>query len=185
MTFAAASRELHDFYILAGTGSATLVGLLFVGLSLHIHTVVAVPEVRSLARFTLANFGAVLFAAMFLVIGADPLTTGFQLIGIAAITILVVASSAGNLFRGPLDLAVSRADRIRIFARFGSSVVGYLGVAGAGVVLLLGQVQLFITFVEVSFVLLLVVALRNTWDLLVSVAEITIEDEGKEQPKQG
>jgi hypothetical protein len=40
----------HDFYLLAGTASATLVGLLFVGLSLHLRIVVTSSEVRSLAR---------------------------------------------------------------------------------------------------------------------------------------
>jgi hypothetical protein len=52
------ASDLRDFYILAGTGAATLVGLLFVGLSLHLRVVIVTSEVRSLARVTLANFGA-------------------------------------------------------------------------------------------------------------------------------
>jgi hypothetical protein len=185
VTFDAAANQLHDFYILAGTGSATLVGLLFVGLSLHIHTVIAVPEVRSLARFTLANFGAVLFAAMFLVINQGQINAGFQLIGVAAVTLVVVASRASNLFRAPQGLAMARSDRIRVFVRFGSSLLGYVAVGAAGVLLLLGQIELFTLFIEVALVLLLVVALRNTWDLLVTVAEITNEEDQRERPKSG
>jgi hypothetical protein len=54
----------HDFYILAGTASATLAGLRLVGVSLHLRIVVSSSEVRSLARVTLANFGAVLFVSV-------------------------------------------------------------------------------------------------------------------------
>src|SRR6478672_2514111 len=50
----------HDLYVTVGAAAATLVGLLFVGLSLHIRVVVAHPEVRSLARVTLTDFFVVL-----------------------------------------------------------------------------------------------------------------------------
>src|SRR5437899_11480758 len=61
-------QRWHDFYIVAGTAAATLVGLLFVGLSLHLRAVLSRSEVRSLARVTLANFGLVLFVSLFMVI---------------------------------------------------------------------------------------------------------------------
>jgi len=71
----------HDFYILAGTAAATLVGLLFVGLSLHLQIVVTTSEVRSLARVTLVNFAAVVFLALFMVIPEGATSAGLQLIG--------------------------------------------------------------------------------------------------------
>src|SRR2546427_10591987 len=83
----------HDFYIMAGTASATLVGLLFVGLSLHLQIVVTASEVRSLARVTLANFGAVLFVSLFMVILQDPSSAGLQLIGAGIVSIVVAAPS--------------------------------------------------------------------------------------------
>ena len=43
--FHATVGDLHDFFILAGTSAATLVGLLFVGLSLHLKIVIAASEV--------------------------------------------------------------------------------------------------------------------------------------------
>ncbi len=177
MTFDAAARALHDFYILAGTGAAALVGLLFVGLSLHLRVVISVAEVRSLARFTLANFGAVLFVAMFLVIEENRIAAGLQLIGSAVVTILVVTPSLVDVIRERRGLAASRAERIRILLRFASSGAGYLAVGGAGFLLLAGQIDLFMVVIEVSLVLLLAVALRNTWDLLVTVGRITAEDE--------
>jgi hypothetical protein len=50
MSFQEALQGWHDFYLTAGAASATLAGLLFVGLSLHLRIVVTHPEVRSLAR---------------------------------------------------------------------------------------------------------------------------------------
>jgi hypothetical protein len=79
--FQTAASDLHDFFILASTASATLVGLLSVSLSLHLKIVIAAPEVRSVARVTLANFGTVLFVSLFLVINQGPTTAGLQLIG--------------------------------------------------------------------------------------------------------
>src|SRR5438309_9300905 len=90
MPYPVAASGWHDFYILAGTASATLVGLLFVGLSLHLRIVVTTSEVRSLARVTLANFGAVLFVSLFMVILHDTSSSGLQLI-VAGIISLVVA----------------------------------------------------------------------------------------------
>ena len=58
-----------------------MVGLLFVGLSLHQRVVISTPEVRGLARVTLANFGAVLFVTLFMVITEDRSTAALQLIG--------------------------------------------------------------------------------------------------------
>src|SRR5205807_10507970 len=66
MIYQAALAGWHDFFILAGTASATLAGLLFVGLSLHLRIVVTTSSVRSLTRVTLANFGAVLFVSLFM-----------------------------------------------------------------------------------------------------------------------
>ena len=45
MTYADALQSWRDFYVTAGAAAATLVGLLFVGLSLHIQVVVAHADV--------------------------------------------------------------------------------------------------------------------------------------------
>ena len=89
MLFQTAVGGWRDFYILAGTAAATLVGLLFVGLSLHLRVVIASSEVRSLARVTLANFGAMLFVALFMVIPQDQSTAAVELIasGLASLVI--------------------------------------------------------------------------------------------------
>src|SRR5437870_2956827 len=164
--YQSAASDLRDFYILAGTASATLVGLLFVGLSLHLRVVIAVSEVRSLARVTLANFGAVLFVTLFMVITEDPSTAAWQLIGSGIVSLVITTPSLVAASRSPAKtLLMERRDRARLVLRFGLSSVSYLAVIGAGVLLLSSLTSAFATVLIVAIVVLLVISLRNTWDL--------------------
>lgn len=173
--------DLRDFYIMAGTAAATLVGLLFVGLSLHLRVVIATSEVRSLARVTLANFGAVLFVSMFMVITEAASTAGLQLIGSGIVSLaIIVPSLVGAARSEDATLQMQRRDRARLFLRFGLSGLSYLAVIVAGILLLSGLISAFATVLIVAIVVLLVVSLRNTWDLLVTVGEVTL---GGEQDK--
>jgi len=54
----------HDFFVLAGTGAATLLGLLFVALSVNKDSIAARPLLRSLARQTFFAFGVVLIVSL-------------------------------------------------------------------------------------------------------------------------
>src|SRR6202035_37446 len=50
VSYQATLQRWHDFYAIPGQGAASLVGLLFVGLSLHIRMVLSRVDVRALAR---------------------------------------------------------------------------------------------------------------------------------------
>ena len=179
MSYQTAAGGWHDFYILAGTAAATLVGLLFVGLSLHLRIVVASSEVRSLARVTLANFGAVLFVALFMVIPEGQSAAASQLIGAGLVSLVVTAPSllaAGRSQRWTLRMRPLQ--RARLVLRFGLSSVCYLGVIVAGV-LLLASLTLAFSWLVIATVVLLVVSLRNTWDLLVTVGDVTLGGKGE------
>ena len=63
-------------------------------------------------------------------------------------------------------------DRARLLLRFGLSVASYLAITVAGV-LLFSSTQAF-TWLVVATVVLLLVSLRNTWDLLVTVGDVTL-----------
>jgi hypothetical protein len=175
------ASDLRDFYIVAGTSAATLVGLLFVGLSLHLRVVIAASEVRSLARVTLANFGAVLFVSLFMVITEDKSAAALQLIGSGLVSLVVTTPSLVTAARnGQGTLEMKRLDRARLVLRFGLSSVSYLAIIAAGILLLASLNSAFATVLIVAIVVLLVVSLRNTWDLLVTVGEVTL---GAEQDK--
>ena len=177
MSYRAAATGWHDFYLLAGTAAATLVGLLFVGLSLHLRTVIASSEVRSLARVTLANFGAVLFVALFMVIPEDQSAAALQIIGSGVVSLIVITPSlVGAASSRTRTLQMRRLDRARLVLRFGLSGVSYLAVIVAGILLRSSLAPAF-TVLVVATVVLLVVSLRNTWDLLVTVGDITLAGE--------
>src|SRR5437016_4753833 len=143
-TYQAAASNLYDFFILAGTASATLVGLLFVGLSLHLRVVVTTSEVRSLARVTLANFGAVLFVSLFMVILQDPSSAGLQLIGAGIISLVVAGPSlVGAIRSGEWSFEMSTMQRVRVALRFGLSGLSYLGIIVAGILLLASSTAVF------------------------------------------
>jgi uncharacterized membrane protein YoaK (UPF0700 family) len=174
VSYRAAVSGWHDFYILAGTASATLVGLLFVGLSLHLRIVIASSEVRSLARVTLANFGAILFVTLFMVIPDDQSTAAFALIasGLASL-VIVTPSLVTAAQRGERSLQMRRRDRVRLILRFGLSAASFVAIIVAGGLLFSSFSSAF-TWLVVAILVLLIVSLRNTWDLLVTVGDFAL-----------
>jgi hypothetical protein len=169
-------QQWHDFYLLAGTAAATLVGLLFVGLSLHLRAVVSRSEVRSLARVTLANFGLLLFVSLFLVVPEGPSAASPQLLISGVFSLTVIAPSLVAAVRS--RTRTLRAHRVIL--RLASSALGYVGVIIAGALVGRGAYHAALSWLVAVTVVLLVVSLRNSWDLLVSVGAATLGSQGDE-----
>lgn len=172
MPYQAAIEGWHDFYLVSGGASATLVGLLFVGLSLHLRAVISRPEVRTLARVTLTNLCLVLLVALFILIPQDRSGFGFDLI-ISGII------SGGIVTPSLVGAARSRTRTLRVpqlVTRFGLSAVGYAGVVAAGALINAGSIAAGLVWICAVSIALLVISLRNSWDLLVSVGEATMEE---------
>lgn len=165
-------QRWHDFYIVAGTAAATLVGLLFVGLSLHLRTVIARPEVRGLARVTLANYALVLFLSLFIVIPESASSASLELIISGCVTLVVsVPSLVGAAGSEQRTLQLRR-----LMLRFGLSLVADGIVVAAGGVLAASPHGSALGLLVVATVVLIVVSLRNSWDLLVSVGAATLHE---------
>src|SRR5438105_14428786 len=78
-----------------GAAAATLAGLLFVGLSLHIRVVVSHPDVRALARVTLTDFFAILLIALaVLAPETDSIGFSYWLVPIGAASLVLIARPA-------------------------------------------------------------------------------------------
>jgi hypothetical protein len=169
------AQRWRDFYILAGTAAATLVGLLFVGLSLHLRAVLSRPEVRSLARVTLANFGLILFVYLFMTFPQGPSATSPFLVGSGLFSLGVIAPSVVAAGRS----RTQTLRRYQLVSRFGSSVLAYVGVIIAGVLLGRGSEAAALSWLLAVTLVLLVVSLRNSWDLLVSVGAATLDGQPK------
>jgi hypothetical protein len=158
----------HDFFLAAGGAAATLVGLLFVALSLHLRTVVAQPDVRALARITLTDFTCVLLTALLTLIPTDQAsTTGWELLAVSAVNLpraIPIVRAAFGRDRSVLHPAL-------LIRRFGLSLACYLGLAAIGLLFVVGQPENALGWLVGDTIALLLTALRNTWDLLVTVAD--------------
>jgi hypothetical protein len=159
----------HDFYTIAGTAAATLVGLLFVGLSLHLRAVLSRSEVRSLARVTLTNFGLLLLLSLFLSIPQDAASASVELL----------VSGCFSLVASTPSLAAAARSRTRtlgllqLLMRFGISTLSYAGVIVAGVLLSIGSYSQALNALVAVSVALFTISLRNSWDLLVGLGAAT------------
>ena len=167
MNFQTTLLGWHDFYSITGAAAASLVGLLFVGLSLHLRVVVTRPEVEGLARVTLMGVSVTLVAALFMVVprGNDASSIGWDLVGLGLAACVLITRSAISGIRSQFrTLSVQR-----LFLRFGSSALSFLGVIAVGGVLVGGDYQDAFAALSGVAIFLLLTSLRNSWDLLVSV----------------
>src|SRR5579859_6774442 len=81
----------QSFYMLAGTASATLIGLLFVAISLHIDLIGAADAstIISLARRTFTRFIlVVIIALLFMVPRQDPAGLGLPLLAFGIVDVM-------------------------------------------------------------------------------------------------
>jgi hypothetical protein len=171
MPFGILVQRWRDFYVVGGTAAATLVGLLFVGLSLHLRAVLTRPEVRSLARVTLANFGLLLFVSLFMVIPQGSSTASTELLLSGGISLALITPSLVAVVR-------SKTRALRLYMpllRIASSAVGYVGGDHRGALLGRGSYNAALSWLVAVTVVLLFVSLRNSWDLLVSVGADTMD----------
>jgi hypothetical protein len=170
MTYEATLQGWHDFYSITGMAAASLVGLLFVGLSLHLRVVVVHADVRSLARVTLTTFGLMLMLSLFMVVPeTDASSTGWDLVGLGVVSCMLIA-------RGVVIALGSRERTLslgRLLLRFGLTVLSYFAVIATGGVLVAGDYRAAFDWLEAVSIVLLVISLRNSWDLLVTVGAAT------------
>ncbi len=69
--------------------------------------------------------------------------------------------------------------------RFALSVLGYAGIVTAGFLLTTGDYGPGFASLAAATILLLIISLRNTWDLLVSVGEAIVDPESRRSQNPG
>jgi hypothetical protein len=157
----------HDFYLMIGAAAATLVGLLFVSLALHVDVITRKENtgLRTLAAQTFANFLSVLlFAVLFLIPAQGPRGLGLPLVGIGSY----------GLYRTVRRLFLARRTHTPVWGR-GSvarhvcgAALCYLALLAVAVSVLLGQTNGLYWLVPVM-ILLIVEASLNAWTLLLQL----------------
>ena len=158
----------HDFYVTMGTASASLIGLLFVALSINLEAITggSRDELRAFAEQAFLSFSLVLLiAVVFLIPTNAPDSLG------VAFLVLGIVGGVRMLLRAP---AIWRGRRGRLgqvaFWRFilpAAALVGLI-VSAIGFMIDERSALYWLVFVIIG---LLLSAARSSWDLLVRVSE--------------
>ena len=167
--FSLAIEGWHDFYLMIGTAAATLVGLLFVSLSLNADAITrrTNANLRLLATQTFTSFiTVIMFAVLFLIPNQLPLGLGLPLLGIGGYGLYNVVSQYRKARLSP-PRSWSRGSIAR---RFATPILCFTVLMVIAVTVLLGQTDGLYWLVPVM-ILLIVAASGNAWDLLLGLRE--------------
>ncbi len=154
----------HDFYLMIGTAAATLIGLLFVALSLNIELLRKdeTGNMRIIAAQTFNIFVYVLlFAVLFLIPRNGPFGLGLPLIGIGA----------AGLWSTVVQFFAARKSRAN-WGRRGVTWRFLLPLISLSVVIIIAISVLYgitdgLYWLVPVMLTLLATASRNAWDLLI------------------
>jgi hypothetical protein len=158
-------REWHDFYLLVGTASATLVGLMFVSASIGVnfynegHS----GAMKAFVTPTVVNFTSVLLICVLVTVPSHSWTSlacllgGGALFGLIYSGLILVALLVRNRFK--VDLSD------RFFYAF-IPVAGYALVLAAAVLLFM-HLPAGPNVMAVALMVLLVAGIRNAWDMTI------------------
>ena len=165
-TFAEGVFKWHDFYFLAGTAAGSLIGLLFVAVSLHLELISSPGQgqARVLAEQTFASFILVLLISLaFLVPAQTPLGISLPLLVMGLAGCLLAARTALRL-RQAASTSLSSGSGLHVWRRFALPSFSYVALTAAALLTFRGRVQSLL-WVLVVVVLLLVSAATSAWDL--------------------
>ena len=166
-------EQWHDYYLLAGTAAATLMGLLFVSLSIHLEKVVdeSGAHLEAAAREAFASFLIVLALSLMTLspthrtrpLGASLVFLGVFRAALTANRIRKMLSGRGGAPAG------ERGGRLLRFA-FPFAASGFM--AWAGIALLRRNAEDGLVGVMLSSLLLIADATRTAYELLVRTARV-------------
>ncbi len=165
MPIAELLHQWHDFYVLLGTASATLVGLMFVAASIGA-TVFNEEHRAALEAFitpTVVHFAAALFASLMIMIPGQL----WETVG----ALLSVGGLAGLVYSGRVlfQLIIRHRFHVDVVDRMYYAVipmVGYL-LALAAAVLAFLHVADSAYVMAAALLTLLLAGLRNAWDMML------------------
>jgi hypothetical protein len=165
MTFAELLHEWHEFYLLLGTASATLVGLMFIAASISA-TVFNEESRAALGTFitpTVIHFAAVLFACLVLIVP----THSWHSLGL----VLAAGGLAGTVHSGVLlfHLIIRHRFNVDLIDRAFYVLIPLVAyvITLIAAVLLFEQAKIGAELIAAALLILLVAGLRNAWDMML------------------
>jgi hypothetical protein len=165
-------KDWHDFFMLSGGASATLLGLLFVALSLNADLIFSghAPQLKPLAEQAFRNFLSLIVISLLLL---GPFTDRAYLGNwFFAAAQVMTAFSVYRLIMG-WRLAKTRKERLLVLRRVLPALLAYFSIT-IGAVTMIGIFDFGMSpmgFFAIGAIALLTSATTIAWDLLASVAE--------------
>lgn len=167
-TFQAGFERWHDFFLLAGTAGATLLGLLFVSVSLKTDVIMRSSE-RHLRSQAMSSFESLMFTMILSLVALSPLSESkFSGVFLLTLGVIGIVRSAMHMLTSGRDLVQVAATSLR--RRLLLPVAAHALIAWTGVALLRRQ-DVSGMLLMVGTLWLLITATRTAWQLLVEVGE--------------
>jgi len=178
-TFVETITQWQNFYMLAGTAAATLVGLLFVSVSLHIDLISRFErtiDIQMLAEQTFLNFLLVLsFAFIFLIPNPTPYGIGIPLLILGLLGIIRTAMLWLQFLRkGPKSLLKTQEILRSLLL---PNTICYLALLWITFSILYGQVNM-IDWMVLVIIYLLISASTSAWLLMMRIGVLKREHKG-------
>jgi hypothetical protein len=154
--------EWHDFFVTTATVAGTLVGLLFVAVSVHLRVLSDEHhgDLRQDARGILLWFVVAMTLALLPLIPQSLNALGQELLIVFVAIVLLTARSVPMLFR-----ASAMYDRRNRLFRAALLVAGWATTLAGGIALLAGQAWP-LQMLAASVIVLIVMAVFRTWDIV-------------------
>jgi hypothetical protein len=176
-SFAATIESWHDFYMLAGSAAATLLGLLFVAVSLHIDILAKARKSADVSMFALqafANFLIIIsFAFIFMVPGEGSSSMGIVLMSLGLLELWRTATLWRSFEFGDKKERILDAWQFRLRLLIPNTIC-YAALIFISVNLLFGNAG-YIGWMIMVIIWLLISASQNAWILMMRLAEIKQE----------
>jgi hypothetical protein len=168
--FARVIEQWHDFYLMAGTAGATLIGLLFVSVSLHLDLITdptATAVLASARRAFISFIIIVLIALLFLVPAQSARGLGLPLVLVSLFDLARTMRYLNLLRREHAHLSdlLGPASVLRI----GLGLASSLGLLAVSLTILSGTTE-YLSWLVGVLGILLGGAAENCWSLLMNLA---------------
>jgi membrane-bound acyltransferase YfiQ involved in biofilm formation len=164
-------QSWHEFWLMAGTAAATLIGLLFVAVTLNADLILAGnrPHIKRIAEQAFQNYIVVLLAALFMLMPG----TSHRMLAteLTAISLIMTAWAVFRLVSA-LRISDESFSKARTRRRLLPSLLGYALMIAASAQMFAVMDADALRTLALSAILILISASGTSWDLLVRVAEI-------------
>lgn len=156
----------HEFYMLLGTASATLVGLLFVAATVGsgVFTSDRRAPLRAFLSASVVHFSSILAVCLIVMVPVQNwVSFGVMILGCGAFGLAYCGLVWRDMVREGLNASIDLEDRIWYVA---VPVVGYLLEAGTGVTLAL-RLDLGCAALALAMGVLMLAGVHNAWDITI------------------